>query len=162
MGNPSRATGDPDEGGEVTSLSGTGEGGGGVGEGTIGIGPIGTIGSGAGAARSTGAGPSVRLETATIKGPIDPAMVQRMVWRSHARLQYCYERELVKQPALAGELVVRFMIGKDGTVIAGEIQQGLQADVDQCVVQTLRNLQFPAPTGGGTVEVTYPFTFAPS
>ena len=47
-------------------------------------------------------------------------------------------------------------------VITGEIQQGLQADVDQCVVQTLRNLQFPAPTGGGTVEVTYPFTFAPS
>src|SRR6202161_1736440 len=57
MGNPSHATGEPDEGGEVLKLSGTDEGEGGVGEGTIGVGPIGTIGGGAGvgAASPTGA-----------------------------------------------------------------------------------------------------------
>jgi hypothetical protein len=33
------------------------------------------------------------------------------------------------------------------------------SDVENCVADAIRSIQFPKPTGGGFVNVTYPFTF---
>jgi hypothetical protein len=36
------------------------------------------------------------------------------------------------------------------------------AGMRECVTQTMYALEIDPPTGGGTVHVTYPFTFAPT
>lgn len=36
------------------------------------------------------------------------------------------------------------------------------ASVDTCVADAIKAIRFPAPDGGGTMQVRYPFVFRPS
>lgn len=83
--------------------------------------------------------------------------------RHRNQIRYCYQRELVKEPALAGRIVVKFTIGKDGTVSAASTKSSTMgnAAVETCVLGRFLRMSFPEPTGGGIVIVSYPFVFSP-
>lgn len=93
-------------------------------------------------------------------GALDKDEIQRVIRSELAAVRHCYEKRLVVDPELAGRLQVQFTIGTDGSVIAVALD-GLQEDVDRCVEKVIGSLRFPAPRGGGVVQVNYPFLFQP-
>lgn len=149
-------------------------GGGGTGWGTIGTGRYGTIGNGTGTStnynpRGLGHGtggmrgrtadvPTVSIGQPTASGgDLDKAIIRRYIKRNQQRIQYCYEKELLAKPSLAGTATVRFMIGIDGLVSKAS-GAGLPP-VDACVAKVIAAIEFPKPKGGGPVAVSYPFVF---
>ncbi len=154
-------------------LSGIGEGGGGRGEG-IGLGDIGTIGRGSGAGTGTGFGPAaggsserarpplVRQGATSVSGRLPVEVIRRVVRQSFGRVRLCYEKGLLKNPELAGRVVVSFVIGSDGTVRSASGGSSTIADaaVVACIVGAFQRVTFPAPESG-SVTVTYPFVLSP-
>lgn len=96
-----------------------------------------------------------------VVGSLDRGEIQRVMDRAKNRIRYCYERALTKSPDLEGKLTTVFTIGGSGDVVsANQVDSTLGAEVDGCVLRTLRSLKFPNPRGGGVVTVTYPFIFS--
>ncbi len=158
-------------------LVGTGEGGGGTGEGTIGLGNTGLIGKGGGGGtgsgygRGSGAGfggrgkkvPRVRQAKATVTGSLDKDIVRRIVRAHINEVRYCYNQGLTKDPALEGRVTVDFTIASTGKVSASSVSAETLGDEDvgKCIAKAVKRWKFPKPTGGGTVNVAYPFVLSP-
>ena len=151
--------------------SGFGPGGGGTGWGTIGTGRYGTIGHGSGTGEGYGVGggrggmrgrtaavPTVSIGQPSAEGDLDKAIIRRYIKRNIQKIQYCYEKQLLAKPALAGTVSAQFFITPNGTV-AQSTGNGLDPDVASCVAEVIKNIEFPKPKGGGGVQVNYPFNF---
>jgi TonB family protein len=76
-------------------------------------------------------------------------------------VKFCYESELTKKANLAGRISVQFTISATGQVITSVLQSSTMGNVrvESCLTQAVRRWEFPAPTGGGLVIVSYPFNF---
>ena len=161
-------------GGYGFGRSGVGPGGGGTGWGTIGLGRYGTIGHGAGTGTGYGAGggrggmrgrtasaPAVSLGQPSSEGALDRAIIRRYIRRNMQKIGYCYEREVLSRPALAGGLTVKFLIDSDGTVKSATAT-GVSPEVASCVASVIKAIEFPRSDGKGAVQVTYPFMFSAS
>lgn len=157
-------------------VQGYGPGGGGTGLGTIGsrrYGLIGHDGPGTGkryatgriggsGTRRTASVPQPRLGVAYTVGELDKSIIRRYVRDRLGLITHCYERQLVVKPQLAGTVTTRFTISGTGSVIAAQAGGIGDATVEACVAGVIQNIQFPRPTGGGVVNVVYPFTFRPA
>ncbi len=149
---------------------GSGFGGGGTADGLGGLGTKGTgsgssgYGSGGGSFGTKGSGGlSAVSGDPIIMGALDRSLIDQVIKRKMQAIRYCYQRELQKDPTLAGKVVIKFTIAKDGTVsqaAAKENSTGSKA-VDSCVTNVFYKMQFPEPKGGGIVIVSYPFIFSP-
>jgi len=137
---------------------------------TVGLGGLGTKGSGSGGYGSggghfgsLGAGGIAIAGDPEILGSLDATAIETVIRRHKNQIHYCYQRELTKDPSLAGELVVRFVIARDGSVSSAQIDSTTleQPSVESCVVGRFMRMQFPEPLGGGVVIVEFPFTFSP-
>ncbi len=147
---------------------GTGLGGGGM---AGGLGGLGTKGRGSGASGyGTGGGHfgakaadvvGISSGSPIILGSIDKTFIDAVVRRHMNQIRYCYQRELQKNPGLAGKVVVKFVVAKDGTVASASIKSSTlnDATVESCLVSRFLRMSFPAPGGGGIVMVSYPFLF---
>ncbi len=129
-------------------------------------------GTGSGYGRGHGRGigsrpstvPRVRQGKATVRGALDRDIIRRIV-RSHINeIRYCYERKLVQDPSLAGNVTVNFVINSEGDVTSSKVTSTTIRDrqVSTCVANRVLRWRFPDPAGGGIVSVTYPFVFAPN
>lgn len=165
---------------EGMGMFGTGSHGGGTGDGLIGLGgPLRTFGHGTGAdgaqsgyGRMAGAlhrrpgpkAPDILIGDGSVRGSLDKEIIRRIVRRHVNEVKFCYEQELTKQPALAGRIVVQFMISGNGQVLSSVLQSSSMKNttVERCTVQAVRRWQFPAPMGGGLVTVSYPFSLTPA
>ena len=150
---------------------GFGPGGGGTGWGTVGTGRYGTIGHGAGTGDGYGVGggrggmrgrtaavPSVSIGQPNAEGDLDKAIIRRYIKRNIQKIQYCYEKQLLTKPTLAGTVSAQFFITPNGSV-AQSAGSGLDPEVASCVAEVIKNIEFPKPKGGGGVQVNYPFNF---
>lgn len=173
-----------DQAGFGLGLWGVGEGGGGKGAG-IGIDGVGsTIGGGGGGPGPWGVGkgdkdgwgnghgkvpgshqakaPIMRQPSISVNGQLPADAIQRVVRLNFGKFRMCYEDQLKTNPSLQGRVVTKFMIGRDGSVIAA--QDGgsdmPNQQVVSCIVRSFQNLSFPTPDGG-TVTVTYPLVLSP-
>jgi tetratricopeptide (TPR) repeat protein len=152
-------------------LSGLGRGGGGVG-----LSGIGTPGSGASESppQRFGAGqgrlggshaapaPRVRIGSVDVSGPLPQDVVGRIVRQSFGRFRVCYEQGLLRNPALAGTVAVRFVIARDGSVTGARNDASDLADPETvaCVLVSFAGLSFPEPEGA-VVTVRYSVNFEP-
>lgn len=157
--------------------TGTGWGGGGTGEGTIGLGNIGTMGHGSGTGSGQGygsgagrglrgrenRGPMVRAAPPSVSGLLSPEAIRRVVLRNLGQVSHCHEQGLAQNPNLEGRVVIRFIIGGNGTVMGSQVQESTVGipSVAQCIANAVRRWQFPSPEGGGIVTVNYPFNLQP-
>ena len=154
--------------------SGFGPGGGGTGWGTIGTGRYGTIGHGSGTGSGYGVGggrggmrgrtsavPTVSIGQPNAQGDLDKAIIRRYIKRNIQKIQYCYEKELLAKPGLAGTVSTQFFITPNGNV-ASSTGSGVDGNVASCVAGVIKDIEFPKPKGGGGVQVNYPFTFRPA
>ena len=105
----------------------------------------------------------MHVAPATIGPTLPPELVRAMVHRSSRQnLHRCYENAIAKNPTLAGRIRVAFTIGASGDVPSASIEPpGLDKELDACVVEQFLRLQFPAPPGGGRVQVMFPMEFRP-
>lgn len=163
-------------GGWGYGLTGTGAGGGGQGMGTIGSGRYGTIGHGSGTGSGFGVGggggglhgrlpkqPTVAIGNATAVGGLDKNTIRRYVRQKQNQIEYCYTKQLVVKPTLSGTVNTQFTIDGNGRVITAKAGGLGDGDVERCVEDILKNIQFPKPQGGGIVNVTsYPFIMRPA
>jgi TonB family protein len=145
---------------------GTGAGGGGN---ALGIGGLGKRGSGHGAGGSgdVDLGGRGKQETVfipgrtTVVGGLSRDVINRVIQKHYSEIKYCYEKELSKNPGLYGKVTVLFLIDGGGRVGDALVQQTTLASepVESCMINHVRRWAFPAPLGGGTVQVTYPYVF---
>jgi hypothetical protein len=84
--------------------------------------------------------------------------IDEEVRRKAPLFRACYQKEVNRLPTLAGSVVMKWVIGRDGTVKNGKRVGGTLASdgVTQCMELNLRTMRFP-PKGPATV--TYPFVF---
>jgi len=148
---------------------GTGQGGGGT---AIGIGGLGTKGTGGGRGGygQVDLGGRGKEETQFIPGKtivvggLSRDVINRIIQRHYNEVKYCYEKELTKDPSLYGKVTVSFLIEGTGRVGDALVQQSTMGSepVETCIVGHVRRWAFPAPEGGSTVQVTYPYVFKSS
>jgi hypothetical protein len=133
----------------------------------IGLGRIGTIGHGAGVGvYDLNLRPAEREKPREDEGEprLPRETVQRIVRQASGTFRACYQSALLANPALAGGITTRFLIGANGHVkSASNLGTDLpDSKVVACVTKAFYGLVFPEPPGGVAVTVTYPLTFSPS
>lgn len=98
-----------------------------------------------------------------ILGALDRSLIDEVIKRHMNQIRYCYQRELTKNPSLAGKVVIKFVIAKDGTVSSASVKSSTMGNpgVESCISGRFMRMQFPEPKGGGIVIVSYPFLFSP-
>jgi metallo-beta-lactamase class B len=101
--------------------------------------------------------------SAHARGNLDKEVIRSVIRRHLDEVKFCYEEELVRQPGLAGRIMVQFTIAASGQVVASVLQNSTMgnARVETCTVEAVRRWQFPKPLGGGIVIVSYPFVLTP-
>ena len=142
--------------------------------GNLGLGSLNTIGHGGGGGTGEGYGrgagglrgrrasvSTIRTGSASVQGAMSKEIIRRYIRRHINRLRYCYERELARQPNLAGRVDVQFVIASTGMVSTSKVRSSTIGNtaVEQCVAHAVQQISFPASDGGGVVIVNYPFMF---
>lgn len=130
---------------------------------------IGRVSTGKAASGTGIVGDQVRLsinlngpEEAIVLGAIDRNAVAEAILSHRDEFRYCYEKEINAENAnLSGQIGTRFVIGASGRVTQAGIESSSLKNtyVENCVLAVLKRIHFPAPKGGGTVEVRFPFKF---
>ncbi|QSQ10671.1 AgmX/PglI C-terminal domain-containing protein [Myxococcus landrumensis] len=129
-----------------------GKGGGGIG--ALGAGSVGKGKVGATVTRATA------RSISSTQGTVDREAVARVINSHLNEVHGCYERALLKDPGLAGKVVLEWTIGTNGSVAAAKTKSSTlrNASVEACILSNLKTWSFPAPKGG-VVIITYPFLF---
>ena len=156
-------------------LDRAGRGGGGHPLDTIGVGKLETRGGDTGGPPFAGGIPGRRLardsrvprvisHTADVHGSLSKEVIRRHIQMHLAEVRYCYAEALRDRPELSGRVSVGFMITSSGAVLSARaVQSSLHdAEVEVCVARAIARIAFPAPEGGGYVQVSYPFVFEPA
>lgn len=147
-------------------LRGTGSGGGGSGFGRIhGIGTVDT-GGGRGTRSRLKGRSSARKKFRVNKGkPIvsnycKNADILRVVSSRQRSIQYCYEKELARNPELKGKIIVNWRIGLSGKVMKAWIGSSSlkNGSVESCITRSVKFWRFSKPDGG-ICEIKFPFVF---
>jgi hypothetical protein len=104
----------------------------------------------------------VRVGNLAMVGNSDPKIVGAVLKRFRPQIQYCYEREVLKDPSIAGDLTEKFVIGMDGSVVSATVESSTlhNSSVESCVNSRFLHMQFP-PSPHGVVVVKAPYTFTP-
>ncbi len=144
-----------------------GGGGGGVGtkglevlrgKGGGGIGALGAGNVGKGAVGGTVGRASVR--SIGVQGTIDKEAVAKVINSHLAEVSACYERALLREPGLAGKIVLEWNISTSGTVTTAKTKSSTMKSsaVEACILTSLKTWKFPPAKGAGVV-ISYPFLF---
>ena len=148
--------------------------GGGTGSGQSGLGGLSRAG---GSETTTGRGEGKDVGERTIKGntsvgsggdiggagEFDSALVVKMIKTRIGAIRACYERELRKNPTLAGKVTIEFTIEVRGNVSGVKVADNTTGEraVGECVANAISNFRFNPGPEGGSVSFSYPFVFAP-
>lgn len=84
-------------------------------------------------------------------GQLDEANARRYVKREIVKLLYCYEKELVTTPRLAGTVIAELTISHAGAVTAASARGMNDANVESCIVGVLKDIELPEREGGEVV-----------
>lgn len=106
---------------------------------------------------------TIREGELTMIGPLSMEAIRAVIARHRAQIRYCFNKELTLAPDLGGKVVLRFTINERGYVasVIDTSNTTDSANLARCMRDRVRTWRFPAPRGGGTVIVNYPFLFTP-
>lgn len=96
-------------------------------------------------------------------GVLDSRAIASVVSRRKRAIQSCYEKQLKRNPKLAGKVKVQFTINEMGRVGEARVVEDTTGDrqVGVCIVSQIKRWRFPRPDGG-SVTVAFPFLFTPA
>ena len=88
--------------------------------------------------------------------------IQAVVHQHANEVRACYEKCLINDPNLSGKIDVSFVVDHDGSVKDADIRSTTinHAEVETCVIDSIKSWSFQAPDPSGTVLVNYPFVFS--
>ena len=89
------------------------------------------------------------------------SIIRRYIMRYREKLGYCYEKQLLVHPSMAGQVTAAFFIGPAG-VVQSSSANGMDEEVAGCIATVIGTIAFPPPRDGSGVQVNYPFTFRPT
>ena len=94
-------------------------------------------------------------------GTLAESEIERALSKYLAKFQYCYEKALLTDATLAGNILVQWTIGGQGGVSDAKVvrSQLSNAQLHQCLLTEIVHVHFPVPQGG-VVVVQYPFAFS--
>lgn len=100
-------------------------------------------------------------QDATVDEGLTKEEVAKVIHSHINEIRYCYESAILKDPTLAGKVLIDFKINAGGIVASTGIAEDSIADkaVANCLGGKLRTWKFPQPRGGVIVAVSYPFVF---
>ncbi len=99
-------------------------------------------------------------ELKSIDGDLDPNEVRAVIRAHRNEVHHCYNKGLLQDPALEGELQVRFQIDSAGKAMNCVVVQHLKShEVGNCVCIRLATWRFPSPTKA-PVTVTASWTLS--
>ena len=92
----------------------------------------------------------IQVESTVVQGRIPPEAIGRVTRAHLGSLQRCYDEGLARDPRLAGQVTVRFVLQKEGrlTNIEGSASSLPDESVIGCVVRAFRGMSFPRFEGG--------------
>ena len=105
--------------------------------------------------------PTATLAPAQVSAGLAAEIVRRYLRRNVNKFTYCYERELLARPTLAGASALSFTIDASGRVVASHTT-GFEPAVDACVDRVVRGIELPRPANVDAVRVTTTITFVQS
>lgn len=93
-------------------------------------------------------------------GEISDREVEKALERHLAKFQYCYEKALLADSSLAGQVLMQWTLLTDGSAADSRVvrSQLNHQDLHGCIARELARVRFPRPSGG-TVVIQYPFYF---
>ena len=149
-------------------LRGTGGGGGGSGFGRIhGMGSVDTGGGRGTKSRLRRRGKAkkrfkVSRGRPTVGNYCKQADILRVVTSRQRSVQYCYEKELARNPELKGKVILNWRIGLSGKVMKAWVGSSSlkNGTVESCMTRAVKFWRFTKPDGG-ICEIKFPFVFSP-
>jgi TonB family protein len=98
-----------------------------------------------------------------LDGELDASKIARVIRRKQRAVQDCYERELKRDPDVAGKIEIEITIGESGRVESAEVISNSTGSpaIGTCAVSRIKRWRFPKPDGG-SVTFMAPFTFVAS
>ena len=101
-----------------------------------------------------GAVPRVTIETPSVAGDLDVGTVKSILRRHVAKFQYCFEKQLLVKPMLAGGVIETGFAVQSTGLVASPRADGIDPEVAKCAAKALESVAFPAPLDGNQVQVT--------
>ena len=116
----------------------------------------------AGATQAPSPAPQARVSRGhpDVTGPLSREQIEQVVRRHQRGIRTCYERALASNPSLAGIVSPSWRVEANGRVAGARIAEDTLGDpnVADCILREVGRMRFDAPSGG-SVAITYPFTF---
>ena len=107
--------------------------------------------------------PKVTMDGVTVTGGLPQEVVRRILRRDFGRKRFCYEKALRTNPKLAGTIVTKLVIDKEGVVTSAKRSGGSLTDAAMVAcIESSRSRTFPRPQGASPVVVTESMTFSPT
>ena len=96
-------------------------------------------------------------------GKLSKEVIMAAITGKMGDLRDCYAAVLPAKPTLTGTVKMKWFIEPDGSVSKARVTANTLAEpvVERCIVNKVSQWKFPQPRGAGSVEVNYPFQFAP-
>ncbi len=146
-------------------MSGVGKGGGGSGFGRVhGMGRV--PGKGRGVRARLGGKKKkkkarVRRGKGNFSGFCKESDVLKVVKRRQRGIQFCYEKELARNPSLKGKVTMGWIIGTNGKAMRATVQNSSLGNkvVEGCMARNINRWRFEKPEGG-LCKIRFPFVFS--
>jgi hypothetical protein len=106
--------------------------------------------------------PPFKTEAADTSGGLTAEQVRAVVERHRSAVQWCFEKELQKNPKLTGKVVVFWQIEAPGSVSTSRIKSSTvdSPDVEDCLSRQVKKWVFPSAANGQITKVFFPFVFS--
>ncbi len=97
------------------------------------------------------------------EGSIDRDMVRRVVRTKLYPISVCYKSELKDNKGLKGRVLFEIEVQEDGKARSAKVVSSELGNDNfhNCVIQVLKQAQYPTIPVGTIAVIRYPFTFAP-
>ncbi len=98
---------------------------------------------------------------ALLPSTLSQSQISSVVNRNLARIKFCYDSQLRRNPNLTGKVIVNFTVEGSGKVssVAVKSRRFRGSYLDTCVTGAIRSWRFPR-FSGDPVSVDYPFIFS--
>jgi formylglycine-generating enzyme required for sulfatase activity len=99
--------------------------------------------------------------TGKLAAKLNAKNIADVIRRNLSSINYCYERELAKNPNLQGKVKVVLKIEPNGNVSRCNVESTTlnNSSVETCILNVIKRFRFPMSVDG--MSVSYPFVFNP-
>jgi len=94
-------------------------------------------------------------------GQIPESLIEKVLSKHVQKFQYCYEKALLTDASLAGNIIMQWTITASGSPTEVKVVRSAMNNptFHSCITRELSGIQFPKPSGG-SVTVKYPLAFS--